>query len=276
MPAGPSSSERYTSASARRALMEQALKPRIHAWFTSPNPLLRVLAHSVRALGYVRRFIFNPRHRSENLTRAFHRDAHFQGATYSEPNRYPELFAAATRHLQRKPAPTLLSFGCATGEEARSLADYLPNATVIGVDINRWCLAQCRKTNPSPRVQFLLARSPEFAALANLDAIFAMAVFQRSQNRVNTAPTAHGSFTFAIFEQQIAQLDSKLAQGGLFFIDHADFRFEDTAAARHYIPLVFEGSTFVHDRPLFGRDNQLIATQYTMQRAFQKRPAAPA
>jgi hypothetical protein len=250
------------------------LKAKIDTWFTSPNPILRAFARSVRALGYVRRFLFDPRHRAENLTRAFHRDAHYQGATYSEPNRYSELFAACARHLANIPNPTILSFGCATGEEAFSLAEALPNATIIGVDINRWCLRQCRKANRNPRIHFLHTDSPEFAALTNLDAIFAMAVFQRSQNRNRTAATPHGSFTFGVFDQQIARLDAKLKPGSLFFIDHADFRFEDTAAAQNYTPLDFEGSRFTHDRPLFGRENQLIATQYTMQRAFQKRAPA--
>jgi SAM-dependent methyltransferase len=250
--------------------MEQTLKAKIQVWSASRSPFLRALAHSLRALGHVRRFLINPRIRSENLTRAFHRDAHYQGATFSEPNRYPELFAACARHLQNTPAPTILSFGCATGEEAFSLAEAVPNATIVGVDINRWCLKQCAKHNRNPRIRFLHALAPEFAALSNLDAIFCMAVFQRSENRNHPASVAHGNFTFAKFEQEIARLDAKLKPGGLFFIDHSDFRFEDTAAAAHYTPLDCDGNQFPHKRPLFGRDNALITTQYTMHRAFQK------
>jgi SAM-dependent methyltransferase len=247
------------------------LKATIDAWSNSSNPLLRTLARTLRALGHVRRFIRNPRIRSENITRALHRDAHLQGATFSEPNRYPELFAACKLHLTGIASPTVLSFGCATGEEAFTLAEYIPNATLIGVDINRWCLARARKANHNSRIRFLHALSPEFAALANLDAIFAMAVFQRSENRTHTAPAAHPSFPFAKFEQQIAQLDQKLKPGGLFFIDHADFRFEDTTAAANYTPLNFAGNQATHDRPLFGPDNRLIATHYTLPRAFVKR-----
>jgi tRNA1(Val) A37 N6-methylase TrmN6 len=249
---------------------KRVLQDKIDALLNSKHALLRAVAHSVRALGYVRRFLFNPRIRSENLTRVLHRDAHLQGATYSEPDRYPELFAACATYLKQIPGPTILSFGCATGEEAFSLAQLLPNATIIAVDINRWCLTQARKANHYSRIHFLHTSSPEFATLANLDAIFAMAVFQRSQNRTHTAPLAHRGFPFAAFDQQIARLDAKLKPGGLFFIDHADFRFEDTAAAAHYTPLECEGSRFVHDRPLFGPHNRLIATQYTMQRVFQK------
>jgi trans-aconitate methyltransferase len=249
------------------------LKARIDAWSASPSLFFQALARSLRALGHVRRFVLNPRIRSENLTRVFQRDAHFQGATYSEPNRYPELFAACAQFLQDIPHPTILSFGCATGEEPASLAEAVPNATIVGVDINHWCLKQCRSNSRNPRIRFLHALSPEFTAISNLDAIFAMAVFQRSQNRNQTAPTAHGSFTFAKFEQELARLDAKLKPGGLFFIDHSDFSFEDTSVAAHYTPLDFPGNRFLHDRPLFGRDNKLMATQHSLHRAFQKHSA---
>jgi SAM-dependent methyltransferase len=246
------------------------LKAQVDAWSNSPNPLFRALARTIHALGHVRRFIRNPRVRSENITRILYRGHHLQGATFSEPNRYPTLFAACANHLNEVTAPTILSFGCATGEEAFALAERLPNAMIIGVDINRWCLAQARKANCNPRIRFLHALSPEFVAYANFDAIFAMAVFQRSENRSRTASAAHASFPFAKFQQQIDQLDAHLKPGGLFFIDHADFRFEDTAAAAYYTPLNFEGSQITHDRPLFGSNNQLIAARYSALRAFQK------
>jgi hypothetical protein len=117
--------------------------------------------------------------------------------------------------------------------------------------------------------------SPEFATISNLDAIFCMAVFQRTENRANTASIAQGNFTFDKFEQQIRALDAKLKAGGLFFIDHADFRFEDTAIAAHYAPLDFEGNQVLQDRPLFNRDNALITAQQHLHRAFLKQSASP-
>jgi SAM-dependent methyltransferase len=231
-----------------------------------PSALVRIK----RALGHLRRFVRNPRVRSENITHFFYRNAHLQGATFSEPNRYPELFAACQLYLAGIPVPTILCFGCATGEETFSLAEYLPNATIIGVDLNRWCLRQASRKNRNPRIRFLHALSPEFAALTNLDAIFAMAVLQRSENRTCTAPVAHSSFLFTKFERQVAELDSKLAPGGLFFIDHADFSFANASTAAQYSPLEFDGNSITHDRPLFGPDNRLVATHYALPRAFQK------
>lgn len=251
--------------------MERRLKTRILAWEQSANPFLRGLARLLRSLGHVRRFLLNPRIRSEQITRVLHAGSHIQGATYSESDRYPALFAACRNQLAGIPAPAILCFGCATGEEAFSLADYLPHATILGVDLNRWCLRQAQRNNHNPRVRFLHATSREFASQGPFDAIFAMAVFQRSENRNHPGPVAHASFSFVQFEREIGRLDARLKPGGIFFIDHADFRFEDTAAAARYTPLQFPGVQFVHQRPLFGPDNRLIAAEYTMQRAFQKK-----
>jgi SAM-dependent methyltransferase len=247
-----------------------SLKSRIDAWEWSPSGVLRAAVRVVRAAGAVRRFLLNPRIRSEQITRALHRASHIQDGTYTERDRYPELFAACACLLAFVESPKVLCFGCATGEEAFSLAERMPRAEIVGVDLNRWCLAQARRKNGDARVRFVHALSREFGAISGCDAIFAMAVLQRSENRDRTQMTAHRGFGFAEFEREIVRLDGKLKPGGLFFIDHADFRFEDTAVAAGYAPLKFPGSEFTHDRPLFGRDNRLIATRYTMQRAFQK------
>lgn len=247
------------------------LKTKIEAWSNSPSPFPRALARAAKSLGAVRRFLFNPRIRSEHVTRALYSKSHYQGATATEKNRYPELFKACRRYLQRTPSPSILSFGCATGEEVFTLAEYMPNATIVGVDINRWCLRQSIKKNSSPRLRFVHALSYEFPNLANFDAIFCMAVFQRTENRTDTANVARGSFTFDKFEQEIRVLDSKLKIGGLFFIDHSDFSFEDTSVAIHYTPLEFEGNQIQQDRPLFDRNNKLLTTQHNLPRAFEKK-----
>ena len=250
------------------------MKALIDSWASSPAALPRALARVFRKLGHVRRFIVNPRIRSEQVTRILHGGAHIQGATYSEPDRYPELFAACRDRLVNVKTALVVSFGCSTGEEVFALARYLPRANIIGADINRWCLRRCREANHNPQVSFVHALSPDFAALTDVDAIFAMAVFQRSENRNHTGPTAHRGFPFARFEEEITRLDGMLKPGGLLFIGNADFRFEDTAIAAKYAPLECAGSSVQQDRPLFGPDNRLIATRHVAQRAFVKRSEA--
>ena len=246
------------------------LKSWIDGLASSPNPLCRAAVRTTRAMGYTRRFVLNPRSRSEQWTRIRHGAAHIQGATFSEPDRYPELFAACRDRLGKVKAPLVISFGCSTGEEAFTLAKYIPHAIIVGADINRWCLRHCERKNRNPLVSFLHTFSPEFGALTNVDAIFSMAVFQRPENRNRTGPTAHRGFPFARFEEEIARLDRKLRRGGVLFIDHADFRFEDTAVSAGYAPLEAPGNETWQDRPVFGPDNRLIGTGYRVRRAFIK------
>jgi chemotaxis methyl-accepting protein methylase len=49
---------------------------------------------------------------------------------WTAPNRYPEIFAAAVAAAAA--ARRILSFGCSTGEECVSLAEYFPKAEIIG------------------------------------------------------------------------------------------------------------------------------------------------
>lgn len=244
------------------------LKALLDRWSGSQNPLTRSLARAVRAVGYARRFVLNPRIRSEQLTRLRQGREHLQGATHTEPNRYPELFAACARELARTPAPRILSFGCSTGEEAASLAALLPHAVLVGVDINPWCLRQAAKAHPQFR--FLQPSSAAFAAEPPFDAIFAMAVFQRTENRTTDTAVALGSFTFARFEEEVARLDSRLRPGGLLFLDECDFLFADTVLASRYQPLAFAGNRALKRRPLFNAQNRRVATEYVAARAYRK------
>lgn len=49
---------------------------------------------------------------------------------WTAANRYPEIFAAAA--AAAPDARRILSFGCSTGEECVSLAEYFPKAEIIG------------------------------------------------------------------------------------------------------------------------------------------------
>lgn len=243
----------------------------IERLYSSHHPLARLLAPAVRSLGSARRFVRNPQQRSEMLTRLFHPSAHLQGATYTEPDRYPELFAACRDHLRDLPVPRILSFGCSTGEEVFALARYLPHAHIIGVDLNPWCLKQARLANTTgSSATFLAPKSREFALTAPFDAIFCMAVLQRSENRTQGRTSAHPDFPFRRFEEQLQTLDQKLKPGGLLFLDQADFSLVDTTLAGSYRAVEFPGNCVRRQRPLFGANNQLRCTEYLADRCFLK------
>jgi hypothetical protein len=218
--------------------------------------------------------IRNARLRSEIMTRMQNQEMHYQAATYTFINRFPVLFEQCATYFKDCPSPKLISFGCSTGEEVFTLANYLPQAEIIGVDINKWCLKQCVKKNSNPKITFVNRLSPKYEVINNADAVFCLAVFQRTENRINKVEVIKAGITFEKFEQEIVLLDKKLKVGGLLFIDHCDFRFADTNVAQYYEALTFENNSRFRDRYLYGSDNKLMATSYTLSRGYVKRREA--
>lgn len=230
----------------------------------------RYLLELRRAAGAARRFALNPRIRSENIARMRYGPGLFQAATFTQLDRYPELFRECSNRLQGVPAPRILSLGCSTGEELTTLISYMPDAHIVGVDINPWCLRQCARRGLDQRIRLLHRLSPEFLAMTGFDAIFCMAVFQRTEHRTDNLHPTQSGFTFNHFEREVELLDSKLRPGGLFFLDESDFAFQMTSVAARYRPLEFAGNRIVRERPLFDRENRLIATRSLFTRVFEK------
>ncbi|MDD4921041.1 MAG: class I SAM-dependent methyltransferase [Bacteroidales bacterium] len=194
-----------------------------------------------------------------------------QRSVFTVPNRYPLLFRACADYLVSVEQPRIMSFGCSTGEEVFFVGEYIRNASIMGVDINRWCLKQCLKKYHNPKYIFVHRFSKELERASDFDAIFCLAVFQRTENRTNQRNYNARGFIFRHFEHEITMLDMKLRLGGLLVIDHSDFSFEDTAVSKKYCPLKsFELNKILRNRPLFDRNNQKIADEYNSYRVFLK------
>lgn len=256
------------------------MRARIEGWGARRGGVARVVCGAVGrgigALGAVRRFVVSAQIRSQMLARARYGTKQFQGEAYSEEDRYPELFAECARRLEGVAAPRILSFGCATGEEVFSLARYVPQAEIVGVDINPWCLQQCAARNTSERVRFVHRLGAEFGGLAQVDAakfdaVFAMAVFQRTEHRTEGATPEQTGFTFAEFEREVEMLDGMLRVDGMLFVDECDFRFAETGVAGRYVAMEFAGNTVRRVRALFDGDNRRVAEEYEAVRGWEKR-----
>jgi SAM-dependent methyltransferase len=230
----------------------------------------RALYTFLRLAAFPLKFILSSRYRVEVLAHLKSSDNYLQRSPFTRYNRYPLLFAECKTYLSSITHPQILSFGCATGEEVFTLADLMPAAAITGVDINEWCLQQCRKKNISNECRFWHRSSTDFENADGFDAIFCMAVFQRTENRTQKKDTAAKGFGFDDFKREVQLLDSKLKPGGLLIIDHADFSFTDTACAGLYKPLGFEKNRLVRNRPLFNRDNQKVANMQNNYRVFVK------
>jgi 2-polyprenyl-3-methyl-5-hydroxy-6-metoxy-1,4-benzoquinol methylase len=156
---------------------------------------------------------------------ALHPNWH-QGPNRTAFNRYPEIFATAAALLPT--AARILSFGCSTGEECVTLADYFPTALIIGTDINPFNLLTARKFR-GDRVRFVYSADHMLKRLAAFDAVFCMAVLRTAQ-RDDIA--AH--YPFERFEERALFLESLVRPGGLFVIHNSTYRFSDTARCSSY------------------------------------------
>lgn len=224
------------------------------------------LFYNVKHFG---KLLLNSGYRSQYVTKWRFRDNYFQKEFYTKPNRYPHLFSECKSFLSSTTNPQILSFGCATGGEVFTIGSYIPNASVSGVDINNWCLKQCKKKNADRRFSFFHRFSEEFNNCGNFDAIFCLAVFQQTENR-SEARSAATEFTFEKFEEEVSMLDKKLKRNGLFILDNADFSFMDTRCSAGYRPLDFEKNKILRQRPLFDMKNHRVADIQENYRIFLK------
>ncbi|MBS4097801.1 MAG: hypothetical protein KGZ83_13300, partial [Sulfuricella sp.] len=110
----------------------------------------------------------------------------------------------------------------------------------------------------------------EFEEAGNFDAIFCLAVLQRTENRTRTNSAHAEGFLFSHFEQEITLLDQKLKPGGLLIIDHTDFRFTETVCGPRYQPIEFKNNRLLRKRPLFDRNNRKISDTTHEYRVFVK------
>ncbi|HSH67985.1 MAG TPA: methyltransferase domain-containing protein, partial [Bacteroidia bacterium] len=192
-----------------------------------------------------------------------------QFSTYTKKNRYPELFNECKKFFRNRTDLKILSFGCSTGEEVESLGLFLTDASITGVDINKYCIQQCNKKYKHPLWNFIHVSSAEFLNSANYDAVFCLAVFQHPENRYKKNNSSK-KYPFSKFEDQLEGLDKKLKPGGLLFIDHSDFSFLQTRVSKKYTVLKTAPNRILRNRPSFDSTNTRIADFSFNYRIFQK------
>lgn len=170
--------------------------------------------------------------------------------------RYPQLFDALAERLADVPKPRILSFGCSSGAEVRSLRRRLPDARIVGLDLNRRMIAQARAADPDPRSDYRLADAPQPGE--QFDAVLAMAVLRHGALEAERPDSCHAILPFARFAETVAQLDRHLAPGGWLALYHAHFRFRDTPTARHYAADPLRMTDHAPQTLLYGPDDQLL------------------
>lgn len=218
----------------------------------------------------VYRFIVIPSYRSRILNSIWFKKHYHQFSNFTQIDRYPDLFEMARQKFVNIEHPKILSFGCSTGEEVATLSRYIPHASIVGIDINTWCLKEANRRYASENRKFFHSLSSDFLSLQDLDAIFCLAVFQHPENRHNKN-RKESAYPFEQFENQLKELDIKLKSKGLFFIDHCDFNFLETNLMSNYQIATFDGNQKIRQRPIFNKKNQKLSDYQNLFRVYQKK-----
>jgi hypothetical protein len=206
------------------------------------------------------RFLVDGQYRSVALLRVFQGASVHQTSPDTRIDRYPKIFDACRTYFTDKNDLKILSYGCSTGEEVLTLRKYFPTAHITGAEINRGSLAICRRHSVDDQIAFVYSERGAIARRGPYDAIFCMAVFQRTPVAIAERGIIDLKriYPFEKFDRQVTELDEMLASGGLFVMRHAQYRFQDASVAAKYAPL--ETAPPESDVvPRFGRDSRRLS-----------------
>lgn len=215
------------------------------------------------------RFIFNPEYRSLLWLKYFKNHGTHQISNFTLRNRYPYLFSACRQLVIERKELKILSYGCSTGEEVFTLRDYFPDAHIVGVDINKTNIKKANQKNCDSNIHFSHKIADTLSKHGPFDIIFALAVFQRTENRNPDTFDSSKFYPFEKFNDKIIELDTHLKAEGIFIIDHADYFFEDSDIYSSYHPLENE-EKIIRNRPRFTKQNQRITEPFSYNRIFIK------
>lgn len=219
--------------------LREALKARTDSPHSAVRFAVGVLRRAWHAAQSIRDFASDESYRSSVLLKLRYRGTVHQTTAKTWVDRYPVLFRASREFLDDHDQLRLLSFGCSTGEEVVTLRRYFPKAQIVGAEINRKSLARCRELEVDDRIRFVHSRRAIVARHGPYDAIFCLAVLQRTPHLVeaNNLASLADIYPFERFDEQLSELDRLLKPGGLLVVHHTQYVVAQSSIASRYAPL---------------------------------------
>lgn len=242
---------------------------------SSANPFERYGAKLICApltvLNISKRLYIDEKYRNWILLRLRNPFKLQQFSNYTQMNRYPLIFSACRDYFGNKSDLKILSYGCSTGEEVLTLREYFPNAFIVGAEINPQALAKCGELEIDSRITFVHSSMNVIKRLGPFDAIFCMAVLQRTPHRVidENITNLGRIYPFSKFEAQIDELDQCLHNDGLLIIHHTQYLLADTSVGSRY-KLLKDARQEVEYVPRFDKNSNRIDGSFSGQSIFIK------
>jgi hypothetical protein len=217
------------------------------------------------------RFCVDGAYRSAVWLRVFRSQDIHQSTVLTSMDRYPGIFSVCRDYFIGKPEPRILSYGCATGEEPLTLRNYFPSACIVGAEINPHCLSLARKRKADDRMMFLESHPEKIRESGPFDAIFCLAVLQRTPMLVARKGIMNlkAIYAFEKFEAKVTELDSWLNKNGLLIIHHSQYLFTDASVASKYSPLL-SAKDIQNTGPLFDRNSVRLKDTMASHSVFVK------
>jgi SAM-dependent methyltransferase len=197
----------------------------------------------------------------------------FQPFNNTRPDRYPIIFRFVQSALSRDGAIKFLSYGCSTGEEAFSLREYFPYATVKGIDINAANIAVCRQRLGAALdtdIIFETAASAAAEPSGIYDAIFCMAVLRHSGLGLAGISRCDPLLRFEDFARTVADFERCLRPGGLLVIRRSHFRLCDAPVGKRF-EAILRVPYGAQKPPIFGPDNRVLPDSEYPDTVFRKK-----
>ena len=143
---------------------------------------------------------------------------------YTEYNRYPKHFEELREITKDKGEELeILSFGCSTGEEVRTLSEiYFKNARITGYDISKKIIDLLNKENKNERVRYINDIDEK-----EYDIVICMSVLCRW-------PESMGEYKKEEFDEVIKGIDEIVKEGGYVCIYNSKYIIDETKEYERY------------------------------------------
>ena len=227
-----------------------------------------------RSLWRALRSVVDPHERAVKRAQTLSPGLLLQPSHYTSVDRYPWLFKFLGGKLSHQKAPRILSYGCATGEELFSLQAYLPDAALVGIDINPRNIAICErkfaKSGAKRDMQFRCAGLPAGEASESYDAILCLAVLRHGALQDHMPDDCEPWIQFAAVDLMVSELARCVKLGGYLAIWHSHFRFADMTVAAQFRAVLSNERSGRESTPFYGPDNRRLKGADYSDAVFQK------